>query len=198
MVNYMELFAGIGGFRRGLEVLGHKCVGWVEWDKYARQSYMAIWPEARDEWNATDITTVTDDDLRNLRERVGGIDLLCFGSPCQDVSVAGRRAGFTKDGERTRSGLFFEAMRFARILRPDYLLMENVVGLLSSNEGEDFAFVIAEFHQVGMEFVEWDVLNAKDFGIPQNRERIFIVGSRRGSGRKVFPLGPTDGETAAE
>jgi len=188
-MRYIELFAGIGGFRAGLEPLGHECVGWVEMDKFARKSYEAIFPSARKEWTANDITTVTDDDLRRLSKRVGKIDLICFGSPCQDVSVAGRRAGFTKDGERTRSGLFFEAMRFARVLRPTYLLMENVVGLLSSNGGEDFAFVITEFHQVGMEFVEWDVLNATQFGIPQNRERVFIVGSRSGRGRKVFPLG---------
>jgi len=197
-MKFLELFAGIGGFRRGLESLGHQCVGYVEWDKFARKSYEAIWPESREEWTAHDITTVTDDALRRLSGSVGGVDLIAFGSPCQDVSVAGRRAGFTSEGELTRSGLFFEAMRFARLLKPRYLVMENVVGLLSSNNGRDMAAVIANFHEVGMESVEWDVLNATEFEIPQNRERVFIVGARDGSGRKVFPLQFDGSEDTAE
>ena len=199
----LELFSGIGGFRRGIESAGHTCVGWVEIDKFARKSYEAIWPEAKEEWNREDITAVTDDDLRRLSRDVGGVDVIAFGSPCQDVSVAGRRAGFVDDaGALTRSGLFFEAMRIARILEPKHLVMENVLGLFSSptgNAGADFAYVIAAFHQVGMEFVEWDVLNALSWGIPQDRDRVFIVGhSGAGSRRKVFPLFRDGDENSAQ
>ncbi len=189
----LELFSGVGGFRRGFENAGHTCVGWVEIDKFARKSYEAIWPEAKEEWNREDITAVTDDHLRQLSRDVGGVDVIAFGSPCQDVSVAGRRAGFVDDaGALTRSGLFFEAMRIARILKPKHLVMENVLGLFSSptgNAGADFAYVIAAFHEVGMEFVEWDVLNALSWGIPQDRDRVFIAGHYgAGSRREIFPL----------
>jgi DNA (cytosine-5)-methyltransferase 1 len=105
-MKYVELFAGIGGFRRGLEALGHECVGWVEWDKHARKSYEAIWPEARSEWNATDITGVTDESLRELSRSVEGVDLLAFGFPCQAFSVAGKRGGF----EDTRGTLVYDAL----------------------------------------------------------------------------------------
>lgn len=199
----LELFAGIGGFRRGFESASHTCIGWVEIDKFARKSYEAIWPEAKEEWSHEDITAVTADDLRRLSRDVGGVDVIAFGSPCQDVSVAGRRAGFVDDaGTLTRSGLFFEAMRIARILKPKHLVMENVLGLFSSptgNAGADFAYVIASFHAVGMEFVEWDVLNALFWGIPQDRNRVFIVGhSGAGSRRKVFPLFRDGGEGKAQ
>lgn len=191
-MKYIELFAGIGGFRRGLETLGHQCVGWVEWDKFARQSYESIWPNARDEWNATDITGVTDESLRQLSRDVGGVELLAFGFPCQSFSVAGKRGGF----EDTRGTLFFEAARFAMVLGCKYLLAENVVGLLNHDEGRTFHTILCALDELGYD-AEWQVFNAKNFGIPQNRERVFLVGRARGrSGRKVFPILNDGGENS--
>lgn len=175
------MFAGIGGFRSGMEQAGHKCVGFIEWDKYARQSYQAIY-DTEGEFNAKDIQTVSGTDLPDA-------NVWCFGSPCQSVSLAGKRAGL-KEG--TRSGLFLEVIRLLkeRIKNkkaiPSYLLMENVKGLLSSNGGWDFARVQIEMDEAGYD-VEWNVFNSAEV-VPQNRERIYIVGHLRGtSTRKVFP-----------
>ncbi|MCY0870918.1 MAG: DNA (cytosine-5-)-methyltransferase [Firmicutes bacterium] len=180
-MRYIELFAGIGGFRRGLEPLGHTCVGWVEMDKFARRSYMAIWPEAEKEWNALDITKVQADEIPSA-------DLWCFGSPCQDLSVAGKRAGFAG----TRSGLFLTVIRLLSEIketdRPEWLLFENVEGILSSNRGWDFLVAQTEMAEVGYD-TEYEIFNATDFGIPQSRKRLFLVGHLRSRGRrKVFPL----------
>lgn len=180
-MNYIELFAGIGGFRRGLEPLGHTCVGWVERDKFARQSYMAIWPEARDEWNAKDITTIRPSDVPRS-------DIWCFGFPCQDLSIAGRRLGFSGN----RSSLFFTVMGLLRGIserdRPEWLVAENTMGFFSSNNGWDFLAAQVAMAEIGYD-TEYDVFNPINFGIPQDRDRVFIVGhSRRFCGRKVFPL----------
>lgn len=185
-LTFLDLFAGIGGFRLGMQMAGHKPVGWVEWDKFARKSYEAI-HESGEEWTAHDITTVTDDAIR----RIGSIDVICGGFPCQAFSVAGKRAGFND----TRGTLFFEMMRFASILRPRYLFLENVVGLLNHENGNTFETILRTMDEVGYD-AEWDVLNSKDFGVPQNRERVFIIGHLRGaSTRKVFPLSNPNSET---
>jgi DNA (cytosine-5)-methyltransferase 1 len=186
----VELFAGIGGFRRGLESVGVECVGFVEWDKYARTSYESIWPSAKEEWSAHDITTVTDDDLRRLSRDVGGIDILAGGFPCQAFSVAGKRRGFAD----TRGTLFFDVARFASVLGCPVLLLENVVGLLNHDGGRTFHTILCALDELGYD-CEWQVCNATQVGIPQNRERVFIVGHLRGSGtRKVFPLEFANGD----
>lgn len=178
-LKFLDLFAGIGGFRFGMQLAGHTPVGWVEWDKFARKSYEAIHGPG-EEWTAHDITRVTDDAIRGI----GSIDVICGGFPCQAFSVAGKRAGFND----TRGTLFFEIMRFASILRPRYLFLENVAGLLNHENGYTFETILRTLDEVGYD-AEWDVLNSKDFGVPQNRERVFIIGHLRGaSTRKVFPV----------
>ena len=183
-MKFLDLFAGIGGFRLGMEAAGHECVGYVEWDKYARKSYEAI-HNTEGEWTAHDITKVTDDDLRLLRER--GIDIICGGFPCQSFSIAGRRLGF----EDTRGTLFFEIARFAKIIKPQHLFLENVKGLLNHEGGKTFRTILTTLDELGYD-AEWQVLNSKNFGVPQNRERVFIIGHLRGtSRRKIFPIQST-------
>ncbi|QPA56289.1 DNA cytosine methyltransferase [Lysinibacillus sphaericus] len=181
-MKFLDLFAGVGGFRFGMEAAGHECVGFVEIDKYARKSYEAI-HNTEGEWTAHDITSVTDDDIRGLRDR-GQIDIICGGFPCQAFSVAGKRKGF----DDTRGTLFFEIARFANIIRPQYLFLENVKGLLNHDGGITFEVILRTLDELGYD-AEWQVLNSKDFGVPQNRERVFIIGHFRGrSTRKVFPV----------
>lgn len=185
-MKFLDLFAGIGGFRLGMEAAGHECVGYVEWDKFARKSYQAL-HNTKGEWTAHDITSVTDDAIRGI----GSIDIICGGFPCQTFSIAGKRKGF----EDTRGTLFFEIMRFASILRPRYLFLENVTGLLNHNGGDTFETILGTLDEVGYD-AEWDCLNSKNFGVPQNRERVFIIGHLRGSGgRKIFPLSNSNGTT---
>lgn len=180
-MRFLDLFAGIGGFRLGMEMAGHECVGYVEWDKYARKSYEAM-HNTEGEWTAHDITTVSDDDLRFLRGK--GIDIICGGFPCQAFSVAGKRGGF----DDTRGTLFFDIARFAKQIKPRLLLLENVKGLLSHDKGNTFGTILNTLDELGYD-CEWQVLNSKDFGVPQNRERVFIVGHLRGErGREVFPI----------
>jgi len=188
-LTFLDLFAGIGGFRLGMQLAGHAPVGWVEWDKFARKSYEAI-HEPEGEWTAHDITRVSDDDIRNLGRERGPVQVICGGFPCQAFSVAGKRGGFND----TRGTLFFEIMRFASILRPRYLFLENVVGLLNHDNGNTFETILRTLDEVGYD-AEWDVLNSKDYGVPQNRERVFIIGHLRGGRtRKVFPLSNTGSE----
>jgi DNA (cytosine-5)-methyltransferase 1 len=179
-MNFLDLFAGIGGFRMGMEMAGHKCIGYVEIDKFARKSYEAIF-DTKGEWTAHDIRTVSDDDLRLFR---GKVDVICGGFPCQAFSVAGKRLGF----EDTRGTLFFEIARFAKEIQPRYLFLENVKGLLSHDKGRTFETILYTLDELGYD-AEWQVLNSKDFGVPQNRERVFIIGHLRGQRtRKVFPI----------
>ena len=185
-MKFLDLFAGIGGFRLGMESAGHKCIGFCEIDKFARASYKAI-HDTKGEIELHDITTVTDESIR----RIGSVDIICGGFPCQAFSIAGARRGF----EDTRGTLFFEIARFASILRPKYLFLENVKGLLSHENGITFETIISALDELGYD-VEWQVLNSKDFGVPQNRERVFIIGHLRGeSTRRVFPLSGNDEET---
>ncbi|RNE05601.1 DNA cytosine methyltransferase [Lacticaseibacillus paracasei] len=179
-MKFLDLFAGIGGFNLGMEQAGHQCVGWVEWDKFARQSYQAI-HNVKGVWNASDIRTVTASELPRA-------DCWCFGFPCQDISVAGKQKGFTAG---KRSSLFFTVTGLIRDLgeedRPSYLLIENVKNLLSINRGIDFLKLQIELDEIGYD-VEWDVIDSAEV-VPQHRERIFIVGHLRGRRtRKVFPI----------
>lgn len=178
-MKFFDLFAGIGGFRMGLESLGHHCVGFCEIDKFARTSYKAIY-DTEGDIEFHDIRNVTTDAIRGI----GRVDLICGGFPCQAFSIAGNRRGF----EDTRGTLFFEVARFASILRPKYLFLENVKGLLSHDNGTTFETILRTLDELGYD-VEWQVLNSKDFGVPQNRERVFLIGhSRRICTRNVFPL----------
>ncbi len=185
-MKFLDLFAGIGGFRLGMESAGHECIGFCEIDKFARASYKAI-HDTKGEIELHDITRVTDESIR----RIGRVDVICGGFPCQAFSIAGNRRGF----EDTRGTLFFEIARFASILRPKYLFLENVKGLLSHENGITFETIISALDELGYD-VEWQVLNSKDFGVPQNRERVFIIGHLRGERtRRVFPLSGNDEET---
>ena len=179
-MKFLDLFAGIGGFRLGVESAGHECIGFCEIDKFARASYKAI-HNTEGEIELHDITTVTDDDVR----AIGEVDVICGGFPCQAFSIAGARRGF----EDTRGTLFFEIARFASILKPKYLFLENVKGLLNHDKGNTFKTIIGALDELGYD-VEWQVLNSKNFGVPQNRERVFIVGHFRGErSGNVFPFG---------
>lgn len=185
-MNFVDFFAGIGGIRLGLEQAGHKCVGFCEFDKYARTAYKAMY-DTKGEWESHDVRTVKSYDVPTA-------DLWCFGFPCQDISVAGKQKGL-QEGER--SGLFYEIMRLLagrrKEDRPRWLLVENVKNLLSIGNGFDFARLLCEVGGHGYT-LQWDTLNSKNFGVPQNRERVFVVGYLGDiRGREVFPLAGTDG-----
>ena len=213
-MKFLDFFAGIGGFRKGMEAAGHECVGFCEFDKFATASYTSmhlLTEEQREfldkmplkqrqkeilkeeyrngEWYANDIRRVYAGDIPKA-------DCWCFGFPCQDISVAGKQAGF----QGNRSSLFFRVMYLVRQLeeenKPTYLFIENVKNLLSVNGGWDFARLLIEMEQEGYD-AEWQVLNSKDFGVPQNRERCFIVGHLRDRGSaEVFPIEGTDGKNS--
>lgn len=182
-MKFLDLFAGIGGFRLGMEAAGHTCIGFVEWDKYARKSYEAIHDTAG-EWTGTDITKITHKDIP-------AADCWTFGFPCQDISIGGKQNGFK--GER--SSLFFTVTKLLRGIKeespgelPEYLFIENVKNFLSVNDGWDFFKAQVELDEIGYD-LEWELLNSREFGLAQNRERLFIVGHlRSGRGSKVFPI----------
>lgn len=181
-MKFLDLFAGIGGFRLGMESAGHKCIGFCEIDKFARASYKTIHNTER-EIEFHDATGITDKEIRSI----GQVDVICAGFPCQAFSIAGARRGF----EDTNGTLFFEIARFASVLKPKYLFLENVKGLISHDKGYTFETIIGSLDELGYD-VEWQVLNSKDFGVPQNRERCYIVGHLRGiSGRQIFPIAET-------
>ena len=165
-MNFLDLFAGIGGFRLGMEAAGHKCIGYCEIDKFARKSYEAI-HDTKGEVALHDITTVSDKAIQSI----GHVDVICGGFPCQAFSVAGKREGFAD----TRGTLFFEISRFASILKPRILFLENVKGLLNHDKGRTFEIILQTLDELGYD-VEWQLLNSKNFGVPQNRERVFIIG----------------------
>lgn len=177
----IDLFAGIGGFTLGLEAAGFECVGHCEIDRYAQRSYLAIHGKKEGAWFADDITAVRPED-------VPPCDLVTAGFPCQDISISGRGTGL----RGARSSLFFEIIRIIqgkqRGDRPRWIVLENVKNLLSINRGRDFATVLYSLAESGYD-VEYQVLNSKHFGVPQNRERVFIVGHLRGRGTgKIFPI----------
>ena len=215
-MKFIDFFAGIGGFRRGMELAGHECVGFCEFDKFATASYISMHLLTDDqrkaleyipikkrqkeilkeeyrngEWYANDIRRVYAGDIPKA-------DCWCFGFPCQDISVAGKQAGF----QGNRSSLFFRVMYLVGQLKeedkPTYLFIENVKNLLSVNGGWDFARLLIEMERHGYD-AEWQVLNSKDFGVPQNRESCFIIGHLRvRSASKVFPIEGTDGKNSVQ
>lgn len=181
-MTFFDLFAGVGGFRLGMEAAGHECIGFCEIDKFARASYKAI-HDTEGEIELHDATGLTKEEIRSI----GQVDVICAGFPCQPFSVAGTRRGF----EDTNGTLFFEIARFASVLKPKYLFLENVKGLISHDKGYTFETIIGSLDELGYD-VEWQVFNSKDFGVPQNRERCYIIGHLRGtSGRKIFPIAKT-------
>ena len=161
------MFAGIGGFRSALEAVGSfHCVGYCEIDPYPRRAYEAMY-DTRKEVCFHDARTIDPAELPDF-------DLLCGGFPCQSFSASGRRAGFADP----RGTLFFELARLAEAKRPRYLLFENVAGLLTHDEGRTFGTILRTLDELGYD-VAWQVLNSKDFGVPQSRNRVYIVGYLR-------------------
>lgn len=180
-MKFLDLFAGIGGFRLGLEQAGHECVGFCEIDKFVRQSYKAI-HNTEGEREYHDITTVSNEEWQTLR---GTVDIICGGFPCQAFSIAGKRKGFL---DETRGTLFFEIARAAEQIKPRTLFLENVRGLLSHDKGRTFGIILNTLDELGYD-CEWQLLDSKNHGVSQNRERVFIVGHLRGErGREVFPI----------
>jgi len=175
-VRFIDLFAGVGGFHIGLERAGNfECVWANEWDKYAASIYRDRFPGTN--FNGADIRKIEP-------EWIPEFDLLVGGFPCQAFSVAGKRRGF----DDTRGTMFFEIARILKAKRPRLVLLENVKGLLNHDAGRTFETIISTLDELGYN-VEWQVLNSKDFGVPQNRERVFIVGHLRGiSSSPIFPL----------
>jgi len=210
-MKYFSMFSGIGGFELGIqyafqnlsdaekqqheatdtkhpkrrldtdgkERLGNlACVGYSEIDKYAVQIYQKHFPDHKNYGDATKINPAELSDF----------DLLVGGFPCQAFSIAGKRLGFGDTG----GNLFFEIARILASKQPRLLLLENVKGLLSHNDGRTFKTIITTLAELGY-CVEWQVLNSKNFGVPQNRERVFIVGHLGGIPRqKVFPIGESE------
>lgn len=183
-MKFLDLFAGIGGFRLGMEMAGHECVGHCEIDKFANKSYLAMHRPKEGEWYAADIRRISPGDLPEA-------EVYCFGFPCQAFSIAGKRGGFTD----TRGTLFFEVMRLVKERKPNILFAENVKGLLSHDSGRTFGTIIRAMDELGYD-VEWQIFDSQHFGVPQHRERVFIVGHLRGTcGRKVFPITQDGRET---
>lgn len=173
-IKLLSLFSGIGAFEKALDRLGveYELVGYCEIDKYASKSYAAIHNVSEDK-NLVDVTKVDTSLLPD------DISLLTYGFPCQDISTAGKTKGlFNEDGSLTRSGLFFEALRIIKDTKPRVAIAENVKNLLSEKFNDQFRTVLESLEDVGYNNY-YAVLNAKDYGVPQNRERVFIVSIRK-------------------
>lgn len=184
MLNVLSLFSGIGAFEKALErerVL-FKIMNFCEIDKYASKSYCAI-HGVSEQINLRDVSSVNTAELHD-------VNLITYGFPCQDISAAGRQKGFfDENGNVTRSGLFFEALKIIKDTKPEYAIAENVKALTSKKFTAEFATVLDSLEQAGYHNY-YKVLNAKDFGIPQNRERVFIVSIRKDVDFKfTFPMG---------
>ena len=181
-MRFFDFFAGIGGFRLGMEMAGHECVGHCEIDKHAQRSYQAMHHPKESEVFFDDIRTINAADMPEC-------EVYCFGFPCQSFSISGSRRGF----EDTRGTLFFEVMRLAKERHPQILFAENVTGLLNHDGGgATFGIIINTMAELGYS-VEWQVLDSKYF-VPQHRERVFIIGHLGGfRGREVFPIGAYSG-----
>ena len=173
MINFLSLFSGIGAFEKALDRLGveYNLVNYCEIDKYASKSYSAV-HNVPESLNLGDITKVDTSKLPR-------IDMISYGFPCQDISLAGKQKGlFNEDGTQTRSGLFFEALRIIEDTNPKVAIAENVKNLTSKKFNAQFQIVLESLEQAGYNNY-WQVLNAKNYGIPQNRERVFIVSIRK-------------------
>ncbi len=181
-IQFFDFFSGIGGFREGLRRAGgFTCVGHCEVDTYADKNYRLLF-DTEGEWYCSDARTIEP-------ERMPDFDLLCAGFPCQAFSIAGKREGFAD----ARGTLFFEIARLLKAKRPQYFILENVPGLLSHDKGRTFCTILSTLSQLGYH-VEWKVLNSKDFGVPQARKRVYIVGylDFRCAG-KILPEPETNG-----
>ena len=167
-IKFFDMFAGIGGFRSGLEAIGgFECIGYCEIDNYAKQAYEAIYDTGGELY--------FDDARKIVPEQLPDFDLLVGGFPCQSFSIAGARKGFSE----TRGTLFFEIARIAAVKKPKYLFLENVPGLLNHDSGKTFETILHTLDELGYD-VCWQVLNSKNFVVPQSRNRVFIIGYLRG------------------
>lgn len=175
-MNFFEAFAGIGGFRIGLERVGFKCIGSCEIDKYASKLYRSYF-DTKGEFY--------EEDIRNIKcDKLPDFELLVGGFPCQTFSKSGNQRGFNDE----RGLLFFELARIAKFKKPEFLFFENVKNLLSHDGGKTFEKILIELWELGYD-VEYATLNSKDFGLPQNRERVFIIGHlREKSRREILPV----------
>jgi len=180
-MKFISLFAGVGGFDLALERLGHECVYANDIDKYCKIVYDHNFKTKLDNRSITDVTT----------EEIPDHELLVCGFPCQSFSIAGKRGGFSD----TRGTLFFDIARILKAKQPRLFILENVKGLLSHDSGNTFKTIVTTLDELRYD-LQWQVLNSKNFGVPQNRERVFIVGHLRGTPQpKVFPFGE-DGQEA--
>ena len=183
-MKYLSLFSGIGAPEKALDRLGidYELVGYSEIDKYASKAYCAV-HGVDESLNLGDITKIDEKALPK------DIDLITYGFPCQDISVAGKGKGlFNEDGTKTRSGLFFDALRIIEATQPKIAIAENVKNLVGKKFEQQFALILECLESVGYNNY-WQVLNAKDYGIPQNRARVFIVSIRKDvdDGQFKFP-----------
>lgn len=174
MIKYFSSFSGIGGFELGIgQAVDAECVGYSEIEPHA----ISVYERHFNHKNYGDITKIKADTIPDHDIFVGGF-------PCQAFSVAGKRKGF----DDTRGTLFFEIARILSAKRPQLFLLENVKGLLSHDNGRTFEIIITTLDELGYD-LQWQVLNSKNFGVPQNRERVFVVGHLRGTRRpEVFPI----------
>lgn len=180
-MKFLSLFSGIGGMDHGFIRAGWECVGFAELDKYAHRAFEILHNKEGYLKGEFDVRNIGADYLAS----VGTVDAIVGGFPCQAFSIAGKREGFA---DQTRGTLFFEIVRIVEIAKPTYLVLENVKGLLSHDGGRTFEVILSALDELGYD-CEWQVLNSKDFNVPQNRERVFIIGCARGSTRpKVFPI----------
>ena len=186
-IRFFDLFSGIGGFREGLRRAGgFTCVGHCEVDAYADKNYRLLF-DTEGEWFCNDARTIETD-------RMPDFDLLCAGFPCQAFSIAGKREGFAD----ARGTLFFEIARLVADKRPAYFILENVPGLLSHDKGRTFHTILSTLSELGYG-MEWKVLNSKDFGVPQSRKRVYLVGylDRRCAG-KILPFPAANGTSLVQ
>ena len=169
-MKFIDMFSGIGGFRTAMENNGHECIAYSEIDKYAKQSYQAMY-DTENEIDLGDITNISQEYLSRFKEEN---DIVVGGSPCQSFSLAGDRKGF----EDTRGTLFFEYAKVVKETQPKYFLFENVKGMLSHDKGNTIRVVLETFNELGY-CIDFNVFNSKYYGVPQNRERIYILGKRK-------------------
>lgn len=188
MIKFFDMFAGIGGFRAGLERAGgFTCIGHCEIDKHAEKAYRAI-------HNMKESEVYYEDARKIDTETMPDFDLLCAGFPCQSFSIAGKRRGFND----ARGTLFFDIARILKAKQPAFFMLENVPGLLSHDEGRTFTAILGTLSELGYG-MEWQVLNSRGFGVPQSRKRVYIVGylDPKCAG-KIFPVPAADGKALVQ
>lgn len=179
VLTFYDCFAGAGGFRIGFERAGFKCIGFCEKDKWATRFYRAA--------HDTKGEIYDNDATRIIPGRMPDFNIFVGGFPCQAFSIAGKRQGF----DDVRGTLFFEIVRICKVKKPKYIILENVKGLLNHDNGRTFSTIIKILTDIGY-CCEWQVLNSKFFGVPQNRERVFIVGHLgKECAGKIFPIRKT-------